>query len=510
MTRTAPLTAGLTKEVRALLPMWLGCMIAVAAGAVTADPRIRMLAVLAYGLGSIALGAHSVGHEYSHRTLALLLSQPADRRRLFSMKLIVLASMLAALAALASGILFDDSIFVGLWRDRGLMFLPPLCALFIAPWLTMICRSTLAGVVFTFVTPFALLIAGDVVGMAKYGLDAAATIDRFKLSFALWGTLAVCAVAAVSSWRMFMHLEAIEARGRELHAPRWLRARIDAPAGTSTAVRRSRHPVWLLVTKELRLQQMTFVVAGLYIVGWASVSLIERVLPDLPLVPLGAMTMLYFGLLAILIGSLASAEERQFGTLQWQALLPIPSWQQWAIKVTVVLGLALVLAMGLPSALRYIHDYSDEFRDLRHVWPEVTITLMLVTAGSLYISSLSTSGVRAMALTLPAIVGTLMFMQTVDSAVSRAASQLFVESGTWTVDTSVRVARGRAYLSMAYPVTLAMGAILTLLLLRLGLVNHRWAERSTKRVLGQAIAIAGFVTLGALVLNGLRVFYMVR
>ena len=38
-------------------------------------------------------------------------------------------------------------------------------------------------------------------------------------------------------------------------------------------------------------------------------------------------------MLALLIGSLASAEERQLGTLEWQGLLPMASWKQWAAKV---------------------------------------------------------------------------------------------------------------------------------------------------------------------------------
>ena len=53
----------------------------------------------------------------------------------------------------------------------------------------------------------------------------------------------------------------------------------------------------------------------------------------------------------ILIGSLASAEERQLGTLEWQTLLPSPAWQQWAVKVGVTFGLALLLGVGLPALL---------------------------------------------------------------------------------------------------------------------------------------------------------------
>lgn len=512
MIRLAMLPPGLTKEVRALLPVWLACMLAVGAGAFSADPRVFMLGLAAYGLGSIALGANSIGHEYTHRTLGLILSQPLDRRRLYLMKTGVLAAMLIALAAMAWAVLVGDSELVprSIWREPGLLFLATLCGLFVAPWLTMICRSTLAGVVFTFVTPVSLLILGDLVGVAKYGVGGGARIDSFKLSVLWWGTFAICAIAAVWSWRMFMRLEAIDGRGPEVHVPRWL-PRVAMRAERIDVARRSRrHPVWLLARKELRLQQMTFVVVGLYILGWTAVSLLEYLAPELPALPVGPLTMLYFGLLAILIGSLASAEERQFGTLEWQTLLPMPSWQQWAVKVAIALGLAILLGTGLPSALRYINNSANDFRDPLQVWPAVTMTVVLLTTCSLYVSSLSTSGVRALVLSLPVIIGALMFVQLMNSAVSWAASHMFFDSGIWTMQRPLRGAQVRAYLAAENAVTLTVAAALTVLLLRLAFVNHRSAERSSTRVWRQALTIAGALTLGVVLLSGVWLFYLTR
>ena len=61
--------------------------------------RSIAIGLLAFAFGSVALGAQSFGHEYSHRTLGLLLSQPIDRRRLFLYKLAVLFVMLLTLTA---------------------------------------------------------------------------------------------------------------------------------------------------------------------------------------------------------------------------------------------------------------------------------------------------------------------------------------------------------------------------------------------------------------------------
>ena len=54
--------------------MFVASLIAIAA----AGPfsRFRILGTFAYLLGAAALGALAIGHEYIHRTLGVLLSQP--------------------------------------------------------------------------------------------------------------------------------------------------------------------------------------------------------------------------------------------------------------------------------------------------------------------------------------------------------------------------------------------------------------------------------------------------
>ena len=45
--------------------------------------------------------------------------------------------------------------------------------------------------------------------------------------------------------------------------------------------------------------------------------------PDMTPLPLISITLLYAGIVAILIGSQSSAQERHLGTLEWQILLPV-------------------------------------------------------------------------------------------------------------------------------------------------------------------------------------------
>ena len=48
--------------------------------------------------------------------------------------------------------------------------------------------------------------------------------------------------------------------------------------------------------KELRLQQLTFVIPGVYVAVWATVSLLERFWPSFPELPLGPISIGYFAL----------------------------------------------------------------------------------------------------------------------------------------------------------------------------------------------------------------------
>src|SRR6185295_10870564 len=75
----------LAKEIRALLPLWLGCVVLVWAGGL-GDSFWFRVGFIAYLVGSAALGALSVGQEYTNGTLPMLLSLPISRRRMFAMK----------------------------------------------------------------------------------------------------------------------------------------------------------------------------------------------------------------------------------------------------------------------------------------------------------------------------------------------------------------------------------------------------------------------------------------
>lgn len=449
MTSSAALGASIRKEARALLPMWAVCAGVLIVVGIVGDDRFAEAGRLVYFLGSAALASWSIGHEYSHRTLPILLSLPSTRQRLLLVKLGVVVSLLATLGALA---LTTLPPFRGFDRQEFQTLIPVLslgCALMLAPLLTMVCRSPLAGVVFAVgITSWVHLLA-QVSGLVGYGSTEATLIERqqFTAGLRLWGLVSVSALAAVAGWLTFMQLEAIDGLP-EVHWPRgWRRTDV------SVAVARRRNPFWLLVLKELRLQQMTFIVAGLFMLGGIAVWSLRTVIPEFDgsLEPLAALDGL---MLAWLIGSLASAEERHLRTLEWHTLLPIAAWQQWIVKAGVTLGLALLLGIGLPMLVS---------SDVNPLYPAYVGVIVILTTASLYVSTLCTSGLRTLTVSGPAIL--LVFLP-----LGRIIGPL---------DADLRSPVGGLVL-----------AGLLLLTLRFAFENHRSAERDLARVARQLLVMA--------------------
>ncbi len=427
------------KEVRALQSVWLaGLASLVVLGAVMVNTslgtgRTEVLWVLTYVGASVALGALSVGHEYQARMLDALLAQPVSRARIFLVKQAVVAMMLLTLAGVifvtAPGVTGDNPAFIVAFAVLG--------GLFVAPWLTMLSRNPLAGTLFTVVLPGLLWL---------FVVEIVPERLRFVV---FWSALpGLSTLAAVLGWRTFMRLEAIEGPAAAVGWP-------AAAAGPAAA--RRRHPMWLLVKKELGLQQLTFAVSGVYLVSWATVMFQARLdwlRDDL----FGAMTFVYSGLLALLIGSLASAEERHLNTSQWQLLLPVASWKQWLVKAGTAFGLAMLLAVALPALVIYLADGHVAINE----W--YACAILLLTAVSLYVSSLSTSGVKALFLSVPV--------------------SLFV------VFPAIALLSRLGWVELTPP-RLGLFAVTIAVLLYFALVNHRSAERGVWRICVQVFWIAG-------------------
>ena len=469
------------KEARAQAPVLAASLLAVAAAA--AFTRFRMFGPYAYLLGAAALGALSIGHEYSHRTLGTLLAQPVPRLRLLLAKLAVLTPMLIVLSAVAVAV-------TEMRADAALAYavLPVLAGLFVAPWLTMVCRGPLAGAVFTLTLPGLILSTTALAYLVWYGHGPG---QGFDVLVASRGTLAVCLIGSVMTWPAFRRLEAIEGAFPEVRLPAWFGRRDTA--GLAAPASRARSVVMALVMKELRLQQMAFVVMGIVPIGWLALTLslrpkgvdTEEIFVALML-PCGA-------LVAMLIGALASAEERRLGTLEWQLLLPLAAWRQWAIKVAVVVSLALLLPLGVPALLAALSG-ARVFGWLSPTFAAVVVALAI---GSLYVSSLSGSGVAALLAAAPAVLGAGLLLELLLAYQGRVVLEVAARAFGWK---SPRIAPSadsmRAYSAVWWLISAAVVGLLAWF----GLSNHRSADRASARLRTQVVWLVVAVTAAVTVL----------
>src|SRR5262245_36573508 len=149
----------LWKEVRALLPVWLAGAIVLVLNARNYLSLDVPIVLAIYTLTAFAIGAMSFGHEFSSGTLSMLLVQPTSRARIAARKAVVLALLLGLFGLVAASTLFRRRFFGDFEPYRfELLLLPLVGAMFVAPWLTVVCRNVLAGLTFALAIPAVLWI----------------------------------------------------------------------------------------------------------------------------------------------------------------------------------------------------------------------------------------------------------------------------------------------------------------------------------------------------------------
>jgi len=475
----------LAKEFHALGPAWALCAVAVL-GAWSSDTRLRGLAIAAFFFGAPALGALSIGHEFNYGTMSMLLTQPVRRRQLLLAKQVVLAILLMALALVVRW--FDiRSILDEL--GRAAVWMPVMLGFFVAPWLTTVTRRPVAGAIFSMAIPGELLVLGYLVGKSLFLFDDAphVGVDTFR-TWVVWsGVLTACAAGAVFGIRAFTRLEV----GGETSAE----SRTPAPRSTSRAAAmtgpRRAHPVLLLARKELRLQQLSLAIALIWFVGYVTSYIVIGSSPYFAPAA-GVLTVCYGGILAAIAGAVASAEERQLGTLDSQLLLPVGIARQWLVKVAVTLAIALLLGYVMPRIVMATLAPALGPHDER-LEPLFSVVLVLFAAGGLYVSTVCTSPLWAVILAFPVFFA----IGTVFRFLGETMSQM--DLGL------IGVATARSLYRFDELVGLLFAAALAALVLRLARTNHRFVDRSAARIALHAAALLAAMTLGMGALAALRV-----
>ncbi|HSG01442.1 MAG TPA: hypothetical protein VLA20_09935 [Vicinamibacterales bacterium] len=379
----------ITKELKALVAAWALVLSAVITAGFTEG---GLLVPVIAAVGMVGLGAWSIGHEYSHRTLPLLLSQPVGRPTIALTKAMSVTPLLVTVSAAAMALSRDASgpIMIGTAFAA---------ALSLAPWLTMLSRSARGGIFFTFALGLLWVMVGIRAGEAIAVREPGRWADPLGFAdyFVYGGFAVMFCVAGVLGWRRFQSLSALDERSEHLALPVFGLGRHRAKAMTS----RVRHPLVALLRKELGLQMPVFMLSTVYLLAWVGGWFLR---PSARETLLMVVTMLHGGLVPLLAGALASAEERRFGTRATQLLQPVSARVQWTVKAVVVVGLAVVLALGLPAALDLFDPAVLSERGVRRLeigWSIRTLLPVVAVVGmlaglALYVSSLAGNSLHAL------------------------------------------------------------------------------------------------------------------
>ncbi len=351
-----------SKELRQQLPGTLLALLLPGMFGWYADGDSVPWAVGSYGLGCLLIGASTFGSEFDQRTLGNLLTQPLSRSRIFLEKMGVAATLilLASLNLLLTLVVTDGFRFE--LQDFLEVSLVGLFALCSGPLFSLLSRSTLAGMVFTFVVPpflFGFAMAG--IDLAYRGLHPGEKLSPGAGSWLLGvGIPAYFLTTLILGWRTFATLQLRDggAGGRSATALHPLSRPLDR---LLAAVLPRRHALAQLVRKELRLHVVPWLVASLTVGLWALGLSIRWSAPDSEAARIfnDVSTLSVFaGLLGslgfIIAGTAAVAEERELGTLETQLSQPIPLTRQWIVKAGVAASLAIALGALLPASLIWL------------------------------------------------------------------------------------------------------------------------------------------------------------
>jgi hypothetical protein len=340
------------------------------------------------------------------------------------------------------------------------------------------------------------MLLGAWIGVNFYGYTK--YVDNFQILF-MWATLVpLCTIGVVLGWRTFVELEARDGQDSAIHL-----ALPRAGQKTRTTVTR-RNPLFLLALKEFRLQQLAWAMAVIYVLLYVGLVFWRRGTADVDSLA-QVLTMLFSGVMAIVIGSVTTAEERQLGTLESQWLQPAPASWQWLVKSATALVLGGLLIIVLPLALSAFlpPQHSPIFGRSGIVQPKSFNAAAWMIAVAMYVSALSRTTLQALLASIVSVVTVgILFIYVMLTAADKAFmvthTMIHLNGRTVLVGryTFVTATEARVYFA-------GLTAGLILLILRFASVNARASDRDPRRIALQvicasAVAVAGFALAGAL------------
>jgi len=422
------------KEIRLLLPATvLTLVIALIPACFTNSANGGWAgSLVCLALGYTIIAACTFGSEFGNGTMAQLLSQPLDRRRIWFQKMLVLASMLAPIALTLLVIYagrVEESFYWPYWN-----LVLPVCAFCATPFFTFVTRSNIGAVVLSLAAPILIYLGGGILILCLFksgALEPTAALSepinesrlRHWMGAYLGTSLTLyCVGLYLLGYRRFQRLEVTELIERRIGLGTRLHELVEDLLDSFFPSRL--RPIAALLGKELRLQQNAITLWLIFTaLQVAAVVYIDIVHPDLPENYFNVPLLIYCALMPLIIGGSAIAEERKLGVRAWQLALAPARRTQWFIKASVVLALSVSLAWAVPvawfllahalcpsvsgvemfgpildSTLWHSHPRGSMWIDWVATW--FGVTQLLTTAISFYTSSFSRDTLRAILATV--------------------------------------------------------------------------------------------------------------
>jgi len=340
------MNARLIKETRGLLPMF-ACTLPLIIVPSLIWPS-EGFGYLALGVACVVMAGSSFGTEFQHRTISLLLSQPIPRAVLWREKMLVLGAGLGTSLAVLLGCLAVSSSTIGHveWLTLALI---PLCAFCGTPFWTLELRQGIGGMAAAVGFPSAIMAVCALVN-DQLGVNNEAALVTAMVSL----LLIYCAVVGWLGYAKFKQLEAVDMPARELSLPGGLEAILVAPLTRVSS--RFGGPVATLLKKEFRLQQISFLLAGVFVLIALGGFCLTKSHREVAAGIVGGDLFLYALILPLIAGAIPVAEEPGWGLAAWHLTLPPSALTQWSAKMVVTLTTSLVLGLLLPAAMFMLAD----------------------------------------------------------------------------------------------------------------------------------------------------------